>query len=373
MQIEPFKVEIWMNDWETRCQYNLAETCVASITVEELLRLSGRNSDDLSELLSMKLTYGAIEGSDRLRTAIASLYEAQPIDKITVTHGTIAANMLVHKALVARGDHVVSIVPTYQQHYSIPASIEAEVDTLRLKAEDDFLPDLAALRALVRPDTKLIALTNPNNPTGAQMDRAMLVQIAQIAREVGAYILCDEVYRGTGQSGDGWVPSIVDVYEKGIATAGMSKAYSLAGLRLGWVVAPKEVTEQILIHRDYDTISVGMINDHFAAIALESRDKILARSHKIARDNLAILSTWVDEQPRVSWVKPSAGTTAMLKLDVPMTSREFCLGLLKNTGVMLTPGDAFDMEGNARIGYCNSTDVLRKGLALMGQYLDGLG
>ena len=369
MKIEPFKVEIWMNEWETRCQYNLAETCVASITVEELLQLSGRNSGDLSELLPMKLTYGAIEGSDRLRRAISSLYEDQDIEAITVTHGTIAANMLLHKAIVSRGDHVVSIVPTYQQHYSIPESIEAEVDILRLRAEDDFLPDLDALRQMVRPDTKLIALTNPNNPTGAQIERPMLEEIAQIARAVGAYVLCDEVYRGTGQEGDGMVASIVDVYDKGIATAGMSKAYSLAGLRLGWVVAPPEVTEQILIHRDYDTISVGMISDHFAAIALESRDKILARSHKIARDNLARLSAWVAAEPHVSWVKPRAGTTAMLKLDVPMTSRAFCLGLLEDSGVMLTPGDAFDMEGYVRIGYCNSTEVLEAGLAHMSSYL----
>ena len=123
VQIEPFKVEIWMNEWETRCTYNLAETCVASITVEELLALAGGSADDLSDLLSMKLTYGDIEGSPRLRKAIAGLYDKQSTEAITVTHGTIAANMLVHKAIVEAGDHVVSIVPTYQQHYSIPKSI----------------------------------------------------------------------------------------------------------------------------------------------------------------------------------------------------------------------------------------------------------
>jgi len=225
------------------------------------------------------------------------------------------------------------------------------------------------LRALVTPDTKLIALTNPNNPTGALIERPMLEEIAQIARDVDAYILCDEVYRGTNQTGDGMTPSIVDVYEKGIATAGMSKAYSLAGLRVGWIVAPVEVTEQVLIHRDYDTISVGMINDHFAAMALENKDKLLARSQKITRDNLAILADWVAEQPRVSWVKPKAGTTAMLRVDVPMTSREFCVDLLQKTGVMMTPGDAFDMEGYVRIGYSNSTDVLKAGLEKLTGYL----
>jgi len=372
MHIEPFKVEIWMNEWENHCTYNLAETCVASITIDELLQISGRNSDDLSALLPMKMTYGAIEGSTRLRTAISTLYTAKNITDITVTHGTIAANTLIHKSLVSRGDRVISVVPTYQQHYSIPASIEADVQTLRLCAEDGFLPDLDALRALVTPDTKLIALTNPNNPTGALIERPMLEEIAQIAREAGAYVLCDEVYRGTGQAGDGMTPSIVDVYEKGIATAGMSKAYSLAGLRVGWIVAPSEVTEQVLIHRDYDTISVGLINDHFATMALENKDKLLARSQKITRDNLAILAEWVAVQPRVSWVKPCAGTTAMLKIDVPMTSREFCVDLLQKTGVMMMPGDAFDMEGYVRIGYSNSTDVLRAGLEKLSTYLTEL-
>lgn len=369
MHIEPFKVEIWMNEWETQCTYNLAETCVASITIEELLQLSGRNSDDLSALLGMKMTYGEIEGSTRLRTAIATLYEAQRIENITVTHGTIAANTLVHKALVSAGDHVVTIVPTYQQHYSIPASIGAQVVPLRLQAKDGFLPDLDQLRALVTPQTKLIALTNPNNPSGALIPRGMLEEIAQIARDVDAYVLCDEVYRGTAQTGDGMSTPIVDVYEKGISTGGMSKAYSLAGLRVGWIVAPPEVTEKIMIHRDYDTISVGKISDHFAAMALENKDKILARSHRITRDNLSLLANWVAAQSRVDWVKPQAGTTAMLKLDVPMTARAFCIDLLEKTGVMLTPGDAFDMEGYVRIGYANNTDILRTGLGKLSDYL----
>ena len=369
MFIEPFKVEIWMNEWETRCTYNLAETCVASITIEELLVLSGRDEGDLSELLSMKLTYGDIEGSDRLRTAISKLYANTSIADITITHGTIAANMLVHKGLVERGDHVVSIIPTYQQHYSIPRSIEADVATLSLAASDGFLPDLDRLRSMVTPATKLIAFTNPNNPTGALIERPMLEAIADIAASVDAYLLCDEVYRGTAQVGDGMVPSIADIYDKGISTAGMSKVFSLAGLRVGWVVAPKELTEKIMIHRDYDTISVGMINDHFAAIALENADKVLTRSQAITRENLAILSGWVDSESRVDWVKPRAGTTAMLKLDIPMSSREFCIDLLEKTGVMLTPGDAFDMEGYVRIGYANEREILEAGLSEMSAYL----
>ena len=369
MQIEPFKVEIWMNEWETQCTYNLAETCVASITVEELLALSGGSADDLSGLLQMKLTYGDIEGSPRLRTAIANLYANQCIEDITVTHGTIAANMLVHKAIVEPGDHVLSIVPTYQQHYSIPKSIQADVPTLALREEDGFLPNLEALKASVKSNTKLIAFTNPNNPAGALIERPMLEDMVDIADSVGAYLLCDEVYRGTAQVGDGMSPSIVDLYAKGISTAGMSKVFSLAGLRVGWAIAPQEVREQVLIHRDYDTISVGMINDHFAAIALEHADKVLARSHEITRGNLALLEAWIAKEPKVSWVKPRAGTTAMLKLNIPVTAREFCIDLVTKTGVMLTPGDAFDMEGYARIGFANDKQTLTEGLAALSEYL----
>ncbi|WP_120632124.1 aminotransferase [Ruegeria sp. EL01] len=373
MKIDPFGVEIWMNEWETSCEWNLAETCVESLTIQELLTLTGRNANDLSDLLDMKMTYGAIEGSDRLRQAIAALYDKQSVKNIIVTHGTIGANMLVHRTLVSAGDRVVAVVPTYQQHYSIPASIGADVHQLQLREDNAFLPDLDELRELVTPDTRLIALNNPNNPTGALMNRAMLEDIAAIARAADAWILCDEVYRGTDQAGSGMTESIADIYEKGISTAGMSKAYSLAGLRLGWIAAPKQVIEAVTIHRDYDTISVGMIDDHFAALALENRDKVLARSQRITRGNLAILHDWVTHEPKMSWVRPRSGTTALLKYDLPINSRDFCVKLLQETGVMFTPGSALNMEGYVRVGYANGPDILKEGLSRVSKFLSEQG
>lgn len=369
MQIAPFKVEQWMNVWETRCTYNLAETCVHSLTLEALLALAGQNQPDLNTLLPMKMTYGDIEGSDRLRAGIAALYAGAQPAQVTVTHGTIAANMLVHKALVSAGDRVIAIVPSYQQHYSIPDSIGADVHLLPLRAEDGFLPDLDRLRALAVPGTRLIALTNPNNPTGALIPQAMLEETAQIAEGAGAYVLCDEVYRGTAQSGDGMSPSMADLYRRGISTGGLSKAFSLAGLRVGWAVASDEVTERLLIHRDYDTIAVGRLNDHLAALALEAADRILARSRAITRTNLALVDAFVAAQPRLDWVRPQAGTTGMLRLETAQTDRAFCLDLLDKTGVMLTPGDAFEMPGYARIGFANPEPDLRAGLAALGDYL----
>ena len=369
MQIDPFAVEIWMNEWETKCTHNLAETCVESLTIAELMQLAGQNATDLSALLPMKMTYGEIRGSERLLAAISALYAGQGPENIIVTHGTIGANMLVHKALVGRGDRVVAVVPTYQQHYSIPASIGADVVPLKLRVEDGFLPDLDALRALVTRGTRLIAINNPNNPTGALMDRAMLEEIASIARDAGAWVLCDEVYRGTDQQGDGMTVSIADVYEKGVATAGMSKAFSLAGLRLGWVAGPTEVIEAVSIHRDYDTISVGKLDDYFAAMALENRDRVLARSQRITRENLALLSDWVDAGPRMDWVKPASGTVTLLKYDAPIGSREFCVRLMEEEGVLFTPGAAFDMEGYLRIGFANPRADLLAGLAKVSAFL----
>ena len=369
MHIEPFGVETWMNEWETRCHWNLAETCVESVTIGELLSLVSKGEEDLAELLSMKMTYGAIEGSERLRVAVAALYDRQQKANVLITHGTIGANMLVHKTLVSAGDRVIAIVPTYQQHYSIPASIQANVHCLQLREEDDWLPDLDLLRELATPDTRLIALNNPNNPTGALMNRAMLEEVAMIAREIDAWVLCDEVYRGTDQEGSGFTASIADVYEKGISTSSMSKAYSLAGLRLGWIVGSEALLEDVMIHRDYDTISVGIIDDHFATMALEHRDKILARSRALTRGNLAVLETWINEEPLVSWIKPRSGTTALIKYDLPMSSRDLCVSLLRETGVMFTPGSALGMEGYVRIGYANNPTVLTAGLTHASRFL----
>ncbi|MEC7961967.1 MAG: aminotransferase [Pseudomonadota bacterium] len=370
MDIKPFGVEMWMNEFETKCELNLAETCVESITLGELADLSGMGAALWQALADMKMTYGAIEGSDRLRDAIAALYDQQKRENILTTHGTIGANSLVHQTLVSRGDHVISVIPTYQQHYSIPESLGAEIELLHLTPELGFQPDLDQLRQMVRPDTKLIAINNPNNPTGALMDHACLEAIVEIARGCGAWLLCDEVYRGTDQVGDGMTVSVADLYEKGISTAGMSKAYSLAGLRLGWIAGPEDLLHQVMIHRDYNTISVGMVDEFLAAVALEHKDKILARSRQITRDNLQILTDWVDQEPLISWIKPQSGTTALLRYDLPVTSREFCVTLLQEEGVMLTPGSAMEMEGWLRIGYTNPQADLTAGLKRLSAFLN---
>ncbi|GAB77863.1 putative aminotransferase [Austwickia chelonae NBRC 105200] len=371
MQIKEFAVEQWMNEYEETCRYNLAETCVRSLTTGDLLKLSGRREEVLAELEATQLTYGPITGSPRLRALIADLYEKQRPENVLVTHGAVGANALVHATLVEPGDHVVTVVPTYQQHYSIPASYGARVSPLRLRENQGWLPDLDELERLTTDDTRLIAINNPNNPTGALIDEQGLRRIAQIADRVGAWVLCDEVYRGIDQDGDGVTASIADLYVRGISTGSMSKPFSLAGLRLGWIVGATDLLDRVAVHRDYTTISVGRIDDALAALALEHRQVILDRARRIVRTNLAILDAWVAGRPDVHYVKPRGGTTALLRYEAPLDSYEFCTRLLKETGVMLTPGAAFDLERTVRIGYADDTETLMTGLRLMGQFLDG--
>ena len=372
MKIDEFGVERWMDLYENRCEWNLAETCVASMTLEELVTLAGKADFD-KELRAMRLTYGAINGSERLRTVIAALFERQHPDNVLVTHGAIGANALIYQTLVEQGDHVIAVLPTYQQHQAIPKSLGAKVDLLRLREENAFLPDLDELRGMITPQTKLIALNNPNNPTGSLMDRDFLLRIVELAKECGAYILCDEVYRGLDGQGNGFTTSIADIYEKGISTGSMSKAYSLAGLRLGWIVTGlPDLLRAVLTHRDYNTISVGMLDDYFSALALENVGKVLERSHHITRTNRAILDAWVHGEPSICYLPPKSGTTALLKYDFSMSSWDFCVRLLEETGVMLCPGSVLEMEGYLRIGYANHETILREGLQRMSGFLKKL-
>lgn len=373
MQIAPFGVELWLNEYETKARLNLAETSISALSLRELLELTGQDSATLEKLLDVRLSYGEIPGSGRLRGLIAEMYEDVEVEQIALAHGTIGANHLAHLVLTHAGDHVVTFSPSYDQQAAIAESIGAEITVLPLAKENRYLPDVEQLRAAVRPDTKLICLTNPNNPTGTMMDLAILREVVKIARSVDAYILCDEVYRGVEAEDVLGVPSIVDLYEKGLATCGLSKAFSLPGLRVGWLVAPADLMARIGDQRDYSIISVGVLDDSLACIALENKDVLLGRSRGIINRNRAIVEQWLDGEPRASWTAPDAGSAALLKIDAPVGDREFAIGLLEKKGVLLTPGSAFGIAGHYRLGYTCSEDVLREGLAEISAYLDELG
>ena len=370
MQIKPFLVEEWMNEYEVGAKYNIAETCVDSVSLDQLFALTGEDKGAfLGELCARRLTYGDIFGRPDFKAGVCRLYRDLTPEQVIPTHGAAGANHHLFYSLVNPGDRVISVLPTYQQLYSIPASLGAEVKLLPLKQENGWLPDLEELSRLAEGGVKLICLNNPNNPTGALMPEELLREIAAIARRYDAYILCDEVYRHLTQE-EGYCPSIVDLYEKGVSVSSMSKVFSLAGVRLGWIASkdPK-VLEECLIHRDYDLISCGMLDEAVAALALKHAGRLLERNRGIVRENLDILDAWVQGEPHVSYAKPQAGTTALVSYDLDIPSYDFCREMYHATGAFVTPGDCFEQPRSMRIGYACDRETLEKGLEAVSTYI----
>ena len=367
MKIDNFKVEDWFNEYEKSAVYDMADTCVESLSLDGLFEIVGEKEKHLNYITSKKLNYGNIQGSERLKNAIKSLYNNVNLP-VTVTHGAIGANHLVMESLIEKGDKVVSIIPTYQQHYSIPKALGAGLKIVFLKEENGWLPDLDELEKIVGSDTKLICMNNPNNPTGSVLPYEIMKKIVEIAKKSKAYILCDEVYRGLEHDGK-ISKSIVEIYEKGISTGSMSKVFSLAGLRLGWILAPKEVMEKIIIHREYNTISVSILDDYFACLAIENKDKIIKRNLNKILEGKKILSDWILSEPKISWIEPNGGTTALLKYDISMESIDLCKKLLSDTGVLFLPASTLEMEGYLRVGYCSGVSKLKTGLEKFSDWL----
>ncbi|HPX03201.1 MAG TPA: aminotransferase [Synergistaceae bacterium] len=374
MEIKTFEVEEWMNKYEDDATYNIAETCVESLKVRELLDIASVDKDEFFQKISeTKLTYGAIPGSVGLREEITKLYhKKKTIDNIIVTNGGIGANFLALFSLVGPGDEVVALYPTYQQLYSLPEALGAKVRRLRLEPEDGYMPDTNKLRTLVKSNTRAIVINTPNNPTGACFGEAVMKEIAAIADRVGAWVVCDEVYRGLEHDGSYTVPSIADIYEKGVSTSSMSKVYSLAGLRLGWIAADEAFIKECFKHRDYNIISCGMLDDALALTALKNKEKILERNLKIIRENKKILTDWVESTDGLSFVPPKAGTTALIKYDFDMESEEFCRKMFEYNGAFVVPGSCFEFENHFRIGYAPKKEVLNEGLAAVASFIKTL-
>ena len=370
MKIKPFAVEEWMNAYEDHARYNIAETCVDSISLDDLFKLCGTSRTEFLEpLCSRRLTYGDIIGAPALRTGICKLFRTLRPEEVVTTHGAAGANHHVFYSLAEPSDRIISVMPSYQQLYSIPEAYRADVQILHLRKENGYLPDLDELRRLAVPGTKLICINNPNNPTGALMSTEILKEIVTIARSVDAYVLCDEVYRHLTQE-DAWSESIADLFEKGISVGSMSKVFSLAGLRLGWIATHDETLRKALLsHRDYNHISCGLFDEALAAVALRHSDVILERNRGIVRENLAVLDAWVQSEPRIHYQKPRAGTTALVYYDYAPDSYSFCTRMYHETGAFVTPGDCFEQPKSMRIGYASDVKTLKDGLAAISAFL----
>lgn len=383
--IETFEVEKWMDDHETTAKYNLAETCCSSISVEQLQGFCEDKTKNIFESVKTKrLDYGAIRGSEALRGNLSRLYSSKagsplPADNILITSGAINANFLLYYSLIGPGDHVICHYPTYQQLYSVPASLGAEVSLWKSSPEKDWKLDISELQSLIKPNTKIITINNPQNPTGAVLGRSQLQQIVDIAAEKDIIVFADEVYRpifhGITPADSDFPPSIVSMgYKKTIATGSLTKAYALAGIRVGWVASrDREIIEIIANVRQYTTISVGQIDEAIAAFALDQSaiHNLLGRNIQLAKTNLELLERWIiKHDDTCEWVKPRAGTTAFVRFHregQPIDATAFCQTLQDKTGVMFVPGDTCfgggkDFRGYVRIGYVNETDLIKEGL-----------
>ena len=376
MKFEAFTLERFQSIWENRVAWNVAESGVHPLRVEEI----AETDEDRASVLGLHMHYPQTNGTSELRTHIAAMYPGAAIEHIQVTNGGSEANCISLMHLVAPGDEVVMMVPNYMQVHGLARAFGATVKPWALipdvaAATPRWRPDIAALESLVTPKTRAFLLCNPNNPTGATMTADELDAIARIADRTGAWIISDEIYRGAELEGDE-TPSMWGRAERVIVTSGLSKAYSLPGLRIGWVAGPPSTIDALWGIHDYTSIAPGAINDRLAAIALRPvrRERLLARTRGIIRTNYPVVKRWIEGRaPSLSHIPPQAGAIVFVRYQYPIGSTELVARLRDEKGVLVVAGDHFDMDGYLRIGFGSDPKHLESSLELAGELLDTFG
>ncbi len=353
----PFVMERWQSVWENRVDYNLSESGVQPLTLGELEQLAGASVDDVP------LGYGQSNGTERLRQRIARLYRGASAANICVMNGSAEANFVVLWTLLRPGDRVVVVTPTYMQAPGLAASLGANIQKIPLHEASGWQPDPAEIERALSEETRLLVITNPNNPTGAVLSPEARAALVRGAARAGAWILADEVYTGAEREGDE-TPSFFGSYPKVIATGSLSKAYGLPGLRIGWAVAPVEIAEALWARKDYTTISPGELTDHLASLALSPavRPRILARTRQRIQRGWSLLEDWMRVQGCFVWQPPAAGAIAWARYDLPVESGELAERLRSERSLLVVPGEHFEMEHYLRIGFGLPEDILRHAL-----------
>jgi aspartate/methionine/tyrosine aminotransferase len=366
MKLEPFDLERMQSTYENQVEVNLAESGVHPLRLRELV------DDDAGRtaMFAEAICYPQSNGTAPLRDAIASLYPGATRDHIQVTTGGSEANYLTTWNLVDPGDHVVLMVPNYMQTAGLARAFGATVTEWPLVFDGGrWRPDTAALEASVRPNTKLIIICNPNNPTGARLTAGDLDAIAAIASKRGSWILSDEIYRGAERDAVA-TPSMWGRTDRVLITSGLSKAYGLPGLRIGWIAGPVERVASLWGYHDYTTIAPAALSDFLARRALEpaTRSRILARTRAILNENFPVIQAWLDQRCAIfSYAPPEAGAIVYVRYGVPINSTELVTRLRTEQSTLIVPGDHFGMDGYLRIGYGEPADYLRRGLARLDQ------
>ena len=348
---QPFLMERMMSKFEQDVEYNLSESGVHPLSLRELLN---GDPDQISSLLSTNLDYPHVNGIPQLRENIATLYDGANLNNVLVTVGAAEANFITIRTLLSAEDEIVIMLPNYMQVWGIAKNDGLTIRTFRLHEERSWALDLDELEAVVTPNTKLIAVCNPNNPTGYILSEVEMDAIVAAAAQAKAWILTDEVYRGAERSAGDPSSSFYGRYENVIATGSLSKAYGLPGLRTGWAVGPPEVIDDLWARHEYVTISATALANKLAAIALspEVRPRLIRRTRQYIRKGCSILRDWMDShEDTFHLTPPSAAAIAFARYRLDINSTDFTERLRKEKSVLIVPGDHFGMDHFVRISF----------------------
>ena len=362
--MQPFVMERWQSHYENTVRYNLSDSGVHPLSLGELLELAGAEALALETLLS----YGQTNGTEALRTRVAALYRDARADQVVVTNGSAEANFLAAWRLVRPGDTVAVLTPTYMQLPGLVDGLGAHVRTIPLLEERGWQPDPEAVGRAIDEETRLVVVTNPQNPTGFRLDQTSVTAVLGAAERVGAWVLSDEVYAGAERDG-AETPSLFGRYERVIATGSLSKAYGLQGLRVGWAVAPSDLAEELWARKDYTTISPGLLTDTLATLALRDdvRPRLLDRARTMIREGYEVVERWVDDVGGFRLAGHEAGAVCYPAYELPLASAELADRLRTEKDVLVVPGAHFDMGKYLRIGLGVPRSELEPALARIGE------
>ncbi len=359
MNIRTFELERVQSLYENTVDYNLTESGFHPYTMEELL-----SKDQIEELTRKVIGYGQTNGSIQIREKISKLYTHGNHENVLVTNGSSEANFIACHTLLEKGDEVVMMVPNYMQIWGIAEEMGCTLKAFHLKEENEWKPDLEELKTQVTQNTKMIALCNPNNPTGYTFSQAEMLEIVAIAKSVDAWIYCDEVYRGA-ELNEIIIDSFIGLYDKVMVNGGLSKAYALPGLRLGWLIGPEYMIADTWAYHDYTSIAPGMVSQYIGEIALEkeTREKILKRNRSMLNENLKVVKSWLDMYGDLfEYVVPKAGGMLFIKYKLDINSSDLAEWLRNEKSVFILAGDVYGMDKHFRIGIGERKDYIINGL-----------
>lgn len=384
-KMRDFGLEVFFSEWEFKARHHMTASDIESMSVSDLLAFA--DDDVRADFQNLWLGYTETWGAPDLRQAIANTYEQMKPANILCMAGAGEGIYATMKVLLDANDHVIVPVPNYQSAETVPLSIcdvtgvpmrcETGVGGQNAMTKGGWRLDIDDVKAAIKPNTKLISLNFPHNPTGTLMPRKDLDALVALCRERGIYIFSDEVYRGVELDPDDQMPQLADVYEKGISLNVMSKAYGLPGLRIGWLAMQDlDLLERIERYKHYLSICNSGPSERLALIALTARDRIFSRNHQILSDNVALLEQLFDDFPGlVEWVRPMGGCVAFPKYIGPGNGEDFCRDLIQESSVLLLPSSIYESElletpkDHFRIGFGRDT-VFKEGLIAMRKHFD---